>query len=42
MNKTTSVSGEGTTAWKVTLKKGTYTYVCGPHASIMTGSFTVT
>ena len=41
VNKTTSVSGKGTTTWKVTLKKGTYTYVCDPHASFMKGSFTV-
>ena len=41
LDKTTSVSGKGTTTWKVTLKKGTYTYVCDPHASFMKGSFTV-
>jgi plastocyanin len=41
VNKTTSVGGTGTKTWKVTLKKGKYTYVCDPHASIMKGSFTV-
>ena len=41
VNKTTSVGGTGTSTWKVTLKKGKYTYVCDPHASIMKGSFTV-
>ena len=41
VNKTTSVGGKGTFTWKVTLKKGTYTYVCDPHASFMKGSFTV-
>jgi plastocyanin len=41
VNKTTSVSGTGTTTWKVMLKKGTYKYVCDPHASFMKGSFTV-
>ena len=41
VNKTTSVSGEGTTTWKVTLKKGRYTYVCDPHKGFMKGSFTV-
>lgn len=41
VNKTTSVGGTGTTTWKVTLKKGTYKYVCDPHASFMKGSFTV-
>ena len=40
-SKKTSVGGTGTTTWKVTLKKGTYKYVCDPHASIMKGSFTV-
>jgi len=41
VDKSTSVSAKGTTTWKVTLKKGTYTYVCDPHASFMKGSFTV-
>ena len=41
VNKKTSVGGTGTTTWKVTLKKGKYTYVCDPHASFMKGSFTV-
>jgi plastocyanin len=42
VNKTTTVAGTGTTTWKVTLKKGTYKYVCDPHASFMHGSFKVT
>jgi plastocyanin len=41
VNKKTTVAGVGTSTWKVTLKKGTYRYVCDPHASIMKGSFTV-
>lgn len=41
VNKTTSVSGKGTYTWKVTLKKGTYKFVCDPHASFMKGSFKV-
>ena len=41
LNKTTSVGGTGTTTWKVTLTKGTYTFQCDPHASFMHGSFTV-
>ena len=41
VNKSTSVSGKGTTTWRITLKKGTYTYVCDPHASFMKGSFKV-
>ena len=42
VNKTTSVGGTGSQTWKVTLKKGTYKYVCDPHKSVMKGSFTVT
>jgi plastocyanin len=42
VNKVTSVSGVGTTTWKVTLKKGTYTFVCDPHHTIMHGVLTVT
>jgi plastocyanin len=41
LDKTTSVGGTGTTTWKVTLKKGSYTYQCDPHASFMHGSFKV-
>src|SRR5665647_2024174 len=41
VDKSTSVSGEGTTTWKVTLKKGTYKYLCDPHAGVMKDSFTV-
>jgi plastocyanin len=41
-NKATSVAKSGKTTWKVTLKKGTWRYVCDPHASTMKGSFTVT
>ena len=41
VNKKTTVGGVGTSTWKVTLKKGTYKYVCDPHASFMKGSFTV-
>jgi plastocyanin len=41
VNKTTSVSAKGTFTWKVRLKRGTYKYVCDPHASFMKGSFTV-
>jgi plastocyanin len=40
VNKKTSVSGTGKTAWTVRLEKGkTYRFVCDPHASIMKGSF---
>jgi hypothetical protein len=41
LNKTTSVGYVGTKTWTVTLKKGTYKYVCDPHASVMKGSFKV-
>jgi plastocyanin len=42
VNKTTSVSGTGSSTWTLTLKKGTYKYVCDPHKTIMHGSFKVT
>ncbi len=41
VNKSTTVTFVGSQTWKVTLKKGTYKYVCDPHVSIMHGSFTV-
>ncbi len=41
VDKVTSVSGKGTVRWQVKLVKGTYDYVCDPHASFMKGSFTV-
>jgi plastocyanin len=41
VNKTTAVAATGTSTWKLTLKKGTYKYVCDPHASFMHGSFKV-
>jgi plastocyanin len=42
VNKKTSVSGTGTTKWTVKLKKGTYHFVCDPHATIMHGVLKVT
>jgi plastocyanin len=41
VNKKTSVGATGITTWTVTLKKGTYKFVCDPHAAIMKGSFKV-
>jgi plastocyanin len=42
VNKSTSVAFKGTPkAWTVTLRKGTYTYVCDPHRTQMKGSFRV-
>jgi plastocyanin len=37
----TSVPFKGTKTVVLTLKKGTYKFVCDPHASSMKGSFTV-
>jgi plastocyanin len=42
VNKLTSVGGVGSSTWKLKLKKGTYKFVCDPHASFMHGSFKVT
>jgi plastocyanin len=42
VNKKTGVGATGTTKWTVTLKKGTYKFLCDPHAAIMKGSFKVT
>ncbi len=41
VNKLTTVKAKGNYTWKVTLKKGTYKYVCDPHKTFMKGSFTV-
>jgi plastocyanin len=41
VNKKTSVPATTKATWKVTLKKGKYTFVCDPHATFMKGSFTV-
>ena len=41
VNVKTSVSATGTKTFTVTLKKGTYRFVCDPHASVMKGSFKV-
>jgi plastocyanin len=41
VEKKTSVGAKTTATWTVTLKKGTYKFVCDPHASFMKGSFTV-
>jgi plastocyanin len=43
LNKSTTVPFMGTQSWKITLKPGTYTYQCDPHASAgMKGTFKVT
>ena len=41
VNVMTSVGATGTKTFTVTLKKGTYKFVCDPHASFMKGSFKV-
>ena len=41
VNVKTSVAAVGTKTFTVTLKKGTYRFVCDPHASQMKGSFKV-
>jgi plastocyanin len=41
IKKSTTVSFVGTRTWRVTLRKGKFSYVCMPHASSMRGSFTV-
>jgi plastocyanin len=42
LNKATSVAAVKTYTWKVTLKKGTYKFVCDPHKTIMHGVLKVT
>jgi plastocyanin len=42
VNKKTSVAAVKTYIWTVKLKKGTYKYVCDPHATIMKGTLKVT
>jgi len=41
VDETTSVSGTGEVTWKVTLKAGSYTFICDPHPT-MVGQVTVT
>jgi plastocyanin len=42
VNKRTTVAFRGTATWTVTLRVGTYRFVCDPHARRMRGSFRVT
>lgn len=37
-----SVGDEGTESFRIDVEPGTYTFVCDPHATSMTGSFEVT
>jgi len=42
VNKKTSVPAVSTVRWTVKLKKGTYKFICDPHAAIMSGVLKVT
>jgi len=37
VNKKTTVAFTGTTRWTLTLRAGTYTYLCDPHATALMG-----
>jgi plastocyanin len=41
VNKATGIGAVTTKVWTVRLVRGTYRYVCDPHATMMKGSFTV-
>jgi plastocyanin len=41
VNKMTTVPFVGNQSWTLKLKKGTYKFVCDPHATLMKGSFKV-
>ena len=41
VDKLTSITGKGKWTWHVTLKKGTYRYMCDPHSAFMKGKFQV-
>ena len=41
VNRKTRISGTGVSHWTLTLRKGTYRFVCDPHASLMKGMFVV-
>jgi hypothetical protein len=41
-NRATSVRGKTEAIWVVKLRKGTYTFLCNPHATTMRGKFRVT
>lgn len=41
VNKATSVDATGTRTWTVTLRRGTYRFLCDPHPTTMKGSFRV-
>lgn len=41
VRRSTTVSFTGTRTWNVRLRRGTFTYVCTPHAAFMRGRFVV-
>lgn len=41
VNKDSGVGPTGTRTWRLTFRKGTYRFVCDPHATSMKGSFRV-
>ena len=41
VNVATSVPAIGTKTFKITLKKGKYTFLCDPHPTSMIGTFTI-
>jgi plastocyanin len=41
VNVKTSVAATGSKTFKITLKKGKYSFVCDPHASTMRGTFRI-
>jgi hypothetical protein len=41
VNVATSVPATGTKTFKITLKKGKYTFLCDPHPTTMVGTFTI-
>ena len=41
VDRLTPMGGKGTFTWTLTLRKGTYTYMCDSHKNFMKGSFTV-
>ena len=41
VNVATSVPATGSKTFKITLKKGKYTFLCDPHPTSMVGKFTI-
>ena len=41
VNKKTGVVATGKSTWRLTLRRGTYRYVCDPHVLTMKGKFIV-